>query len=268
MKKLKVKSAVNGIFEFYSKYFSGLYAFCILLTSLTFAISIVLYKFSKFGTNYGPKIYNFYTVIYEKFSYQSIYSIVDFSKTIFLLFAALLAIAYFRYERKLSEPKSAFAIFFKNLNFKDFLILLPIATIACIADLFLFSTDSKIDQSPLDVKYAILIHFIIALLRLNIPAILLGIGVALLVVTNEIEPRWKALLTLIITLWLFSTVTYELAVLVVSSIIYGVGMFVNNLNIKNSIESILLIPIVAFFIPGFAAAFYYPFSLYEKKGGA
>lgn len=269
MKSLKVKSVVNALFEFYSKYLSDLYVFCIFITSISFVSSALLYKYSAFGKDFGAKNFNYYDAIFSKFSYGGVYSIVDFSKPVFLFLITLLSVAFFRYVRKADKTNTpAFKIFFQNIKPKDFFILIPIAAIACMADMFLFQADAKIKGLNIDQYNYLWIHYTLSILRLNIPMIISGIAVAFLAITNEIQTRGRSIITLIISVWLYNVVAYEVASLIGSVIIFGVGDAFNNIPIRYIVESVLYIPIVAFFIPGYAAVFYYPFKFYEEEGRA
>ncbi|MGZ3952240.1 MAG: hypothetical protein ACXVBZ_12655, partial [Flavisolibacter sp.] len=145
------------------------------------------------------------------------------------------------------------------------LMLTGILVVSIVIDIILFRIDSYSALNTKNQNADIYVHDLCFHLRIYLPLIFFALGVRSVNNYNKTKLTLKRLLLLYVGLWLFNEFAYEVSIWVRSHVFGLLLMPFDNPQNYYLIESIIGIPLIAFFFLGYFSALTNPLKLTEYQ---
>jgi hypothetical protein len=247
---LYLKKSLQDIIENYDKLLIRTFGITLLLTIFSFIIIALLLKYSSFVQS-SPKQISLLSYIFHRYSAGDVYSLVDLSKSVLLFFISIFSIGLYRLNIDETDKKEVDIItFLKSIKLEDLLILSLILFLCLILDFGLFYLDSFRAKQMLNTDLTRPLNASIYLLRIYLPIFLFSLSACKLLNNKTIKLNFKKILFVFISFWMFNELAYEFSVLIRSNVFdFIVGAF--PFESQFFVESILGIPLIAFFFVGY-----------------
>jgi hypothetical protein len=254
-----LKSQLIDFVETYKKYFTRTFGIAITYASVCFLIVALLLRFSDFDKTVTGKQISLLSYLFHRYSKASTYSIIDLTKTVFILFVCFFSIGLTRISKVETKAGSLlFKDFLGAVKIKDIFWLLIVFIVTVIIDLTLVRVS---DFSFLNVKNTnavIYIQEICFHLRIYIPLILFALTIWNLLGIGKTKLTPKAILFLYVALWLYNEFAYELSTWIRGHVFGLILMPIGDQKKYYLIESLIGIPLIAFFFLGYHSAMAMP----------
>jgi len=257
-----LKSVLSDIVDSYKRYFSKTFGIALIYSVMCFIIIALLLRFSTFELNSAKKQFSLLSYFLARYSARNIYSIVDLSKTVFIFLVSVFSIYLVRTGG--SDGPQSFIHSLATLRAKDILFLFLALMISSAIDYFLFRCNSYTDINIANTALQKWTSSMLFTLRIYFPLIVFALVIYFLTSAQHIKLNLIKVLFLFAALWLFNEFTYEFSLLVRGKIFFLLGALFDE-NTQYYVESILAIPLVAFFFLGFFSALTTPIRLLEGK---
>jgi len=251
---------LTDIVDVYRKYLKTTYATCLAMTVCCFVIMAFLVGFGDLPQLFSNKQPDLITYFLTRYSTKDTYRLVDLSKIILLFFISLLSMSISKFENmeNLEEKKRKISLNFTTDNIFPLLVIFLVCIgidygLTKIENLFDFTVNHTIRW----------FYYIIFLFRIYIPLFLFSMMIYQLKTEGYPKITIKKLLFLFAAFWLFNEFAIELAAFVRSHII---GFILLPYGDRNTCveESLLSIPIVAFWFLGYHSVMNSSFVIMEE----
>jgi len=252
-----VKEVVIEIFDQYKKFFEKTFSLCLLLTVIVFVAAALLFRFSNYDPVARDLIDSLLRCFYWRYSINNSYSIVDWSKSVYLAFIVCFAVSFFRAQENENELSPGF--FLRNFSIEDGAVIFFTLVIVCALDPAIYFLDLHTNDLLHQGDMAKWVHGVLWYFRIYIPIVAFAFAVRNRIGNNRIPVSRKSFLVLLISVWMFNEFSYELMSLFRSVVIHFVTMFIKSDQTKFLVESVLGIPLLAFCFIGFAVVMCIPF---------
>jgi hypothetical protein len=239
----------------YKNYFRKTFGVALTFTLICFAIAAILFRFSEFDESVTAKQTSLLSYFFHRYSKGSFYSIIDLTKTVFLFFVSLYSLGLRRLSKKDSNTSElSFKHFFRSITSKDILLLVIIFVATCMLDFVLFKIESFSDMN-LETKNAeIYVRETCFHLRIYLPLVFFALAIRWLTSAAKTKLTFQRILFLYISLWLYNEFAYEVSLWIRAHVFGLVLMPFQNPENYYLIESIIGIPLIAFYFLGYYSA--------------
>jgi len=250
-----LRKQLTDFVDCYELYYRKTFRVSISLAFICLLTAAVLFKFSVFDKASTTKQLSLLSYLFNSYSKMDTYSIVDFVKLIFIFLISLFSIAIDRWTNQLSSAAElSLTIFAKCTKPKELVLLLFILMVSAAIDFSLFTLDTfslhRIQNKALD-QY---LHLTIFHLRIYIPLLLFSISIYFLKNSRKYKFTLKRLAFLYVSLWLFNEFAYE-SFLWTRNHVYDLILIpLSETNYIFVTESIIGIPLIAFYFLGYHSA--------------
>ncbi len=250
-----LKGQLTDFVDSYKKYFKKTFGVAITFTLICFVIAALLFRFSEFDKSVTAKQISLLSYFFHRYSKGDTYSIIDLTKTVFIFFISLYSLGLLRLSNKDIENKEpSFKHFFRSIKSKDVLLLITIFVVCTVIDFILFKIDSF---SALNTKIKnadIYIHDTCFHLRIYLPLVFFALSLRALTTINKTKLTLKRILFLYISLWLYNEFANEISLWVRAHVFGLILMPFDNPETYYLIESVIGIPLIAFYFLGYFSA--------------
>jgi hypothetical protein len=249
-----LKSQLVDFVDTYKKFYTKTLSTTIVFTLITFVLIALLLHFSIFDKTSSKRHMSLLSYFFVRYSEGETYSIVDLSKTVFILMVSVFSLSFTRLKNE--KPETAefnFFDFFKKIKPEDLGYLLIALIISIPADYLLFKLDdtaTPIYRVSLSGKW---IHSMLFFLRIYIPLIAFSVANYNTLTNKKIRLTFKKLLSLFIILWLFNEFAFEISSFVRAHI-FELLLLPFPEDKHYLIESILGVPLISFYFLGYYSA--------------
>lgn len=261
-----IKGQLEDIVYNYKKYFGQTFGTAITFTVLCCISSALLLRFSDFDKLVTAKQISSFSYYFHRYSKGETYSIVDLTKTFFVFFIAFFSLGISR--QPFSETDNIQLSFSKiksKIKIKDIISLIGILCLASIIDIGLTKLDNLLETGTFKKETVIYLHDWLFNLRVYIPLILFSLTLRYLTNTDKTKLTIKRILFLYISLWVFNEFAFEISLWVRSHLFNLILLPVEDPDKFYLFETILSIPLIAFYFLGFHSAMTTSLKLTENK---
>jgi len=260
-----LKEQLTNFVDSYKKYFRKTFGVAITFTLICFVIAALLFRFSAFDNSVTAKQISLLSYFFHRYSKGDTYSIIDLTKTVFIFFVSLYSLGLLRLSNNDLESKElSFKHFFRSIKSKDILFLIMILIISSVIDFVLFKVDSFSSLNTENKNANIYIHDTCFHLRIYLPLILFALTIRFLTVVQKTKLTIKRILFLYVSLWLYNEFANEILLWVRSHLFGLILMPFDNPQTYYLIESIIGIPLIAFYFLGYFSAMTTSLKLTER----
>lgn len=261
-----LKEQLTDFVDSYKKYFKKTFGVAITFTLICFVISALLFKFSDFDNSVTTKQISLLSYFFHRYSKGDTYSIIDLTKTVFIFFISLFSLGMLRLSNNDIETKElSFKHFFRSIKSKDVFLLLIIFVVSSIIDFLLFKIDSFSALNTKSKNADFYIHDTCFHLRIYLPLIFFALTVRLLTTVIKTKLTFKRIVFLYISLWLYNEFANEISLWVRAHVFGLILMPFDNPETYYLIESIIGIPLIAFYFLGYFSAMTTSLKLTEQR---
>lgn len=261
-----LKEQLADFVDSYRKYFRETLGVAITFTSISFVIVALLFRFSEFDPSVISKHVSFLSYFFHRYSKGYTYSIIDLTKTVFIFFVSLYSLGLLRSPGNDPESKERpFKHFFRLIKSKDILFLTMTFIVSSVIDFILFKVDSFSALNTKNKNADIYIHDTCFHLRIYLPLILFALAIRSSTAFERTKLTIKRIFILYISLWLFNEFANEISLWVRSHLFGLILMPFDNPQTYYLIESIIGIPLIAFYFPGYFSAMTTSLKLTERQ---
>ena len=260
-----LKSQLIDFVDSYQTYFKKTFFVAITLTSICFVIAASLFRFSDFDNSVRTKQTSLLSYFFHRYSTNGTYSIIDLTKTVFIFFISLFSLCLLRVTNVDNARRElSFRQFFRSIRAKDVLLLTGILIISSVTDIILFRIDSYFTSRIKNLNAVIYIHDLSFHLRIYLPLIFFALGIRSLNNYNKTKLTLNRVLFLYLSLWLFNEFAFEVSAWVRSHVFGLLLIPVDNPETYYLIESIIGIPLLAYYFLGYFSAMTTSLKLTER----
>lgn len=241
-----LKKQATAFVEVYQKYFTKTIKQAFLWTVLCFLVGWIISQFSNYNLisrTYPVSMLSFFVL---RFSYKEAYSAVDNIKTVFIFFVAIFSINLIG-----------------KVTIKSILYLLLILFTCFLLDFSLFRLGEQLKEGTTNPHLVRWTSEVIFHLRIYIPLILFALIIQ--ICTSKVKFTFRRLVFLLISVWFFNEVAYEIIELVRNCVFLLVLFPADTESSFYIAESILGCGLISLFFPGYYCAMTVPFSLMEDN---
>jgi hypothetical protein len=261
-----IKKQPVDFVDTYKNYFEKTFGAAITFTLVCFVIAALLFRYSDFDDSIKERQISLLSYFFHRYSKGQTYSIIDLTKTVFVFFISLFSLGLLRISNTDKAPaRLSFKYFLRSVKFKDILLLSTILILSSLTDFILFRIDSYSAANTKNQNADVYIHDLCFHLRIYLPLIFFALAIRFLNGLNRTRPTLKALLLLYIGLWLFNEFAYEVSTWVRSHLFGLILMPFDNPESYYLIESLIGIPLFAFYFLGYFSAMTTPLKLTEQE---
>lgn len=250
-----LKSQLVDFVEVYRKYFTRTFGIAVTYASVCFVIAALLLRFSNFDKTVTGRQISLLSYLFHRYSKGSTYSLVDLVKSAFIFFVCLFSLGLYRVSRNNPGAEEfRFKDFLNAVKFTDILWLLIVFILTSILD---FSFTKVAYFSALNIRNAnadIYVQETFFHLRIYVPLILFTLTIWNLVSSEKTKITFKTILFLYISLWLYNEFAYEISAWVRGHVFGLVLMRFGDSGKFYLFESLIGIPLIAFFFLGYYSA--------------
>ncbi|SFE91319.1 hypothetical protein SAMN05518672_11227 [Chitinophaga sp. CF118] len=247
-----LKGLLSDFVDYYQKYLRRTFGVTLVFTVLCFVGAALLLHFSDFARSVSVKQISLLNTFFIRYSKADTYSLVDLTKSVFLFFVALFSLGFTRLANDKTSGK--FNLFIRKITLKDITFLLGIFILTSLIDYIFFKLERySIVHAP---SNAVSIYFqgLLFHLRIYVPLILFALTICSLTVSEKVLLTFKRILFLYISLWLFNEFAFEIASWANAHFLSFILLPFANSKSLYLYESILEIPLIAFFFLGYHVA--------------
>jgi hypothetical protein len=261
-----LKKQLVDFVDIYINYFKKTFGVAITFTLVCFVVAALLFRYSNFDTSVKARQISLLSYFFHRYSTGQTYSIIDLTKTVFVFFISLFSLGLLRISNTVNASgELSFKYFFRYVKFKDVLPLTATLILSAITDFILFRIDSYSAATTKSQNADVYIHDLCFHLRIYLPLIFFALTIRSLNSIKRTRLTLKRLLLLYIGLWLFNEFAYEVSTWVRSHLFGFILMPVDNPESYYLIESLIGIPLVAFYFLGYFSAMTTPLKLTEQE---
>jgi hypothetical protein len=253
-----LKEQLTDFVESYRKYLLPTFGTTLKNTVLCFILSAILFHFSEFDKANTTKQISLLSYYFNRYSKAETYSIIDLTKSVFLFFVSVFSVGLIRLEQP-KKNKISFKQNTSHVHFKDLTYLFATLIAVSFLDYAFFSIDGISNARVQNLPLAKYFHDSLFHLRIYIPLFFFSITIRSLVSTDTARLTFKRVLLLYISLWLFNEIAYEMSLWVRTHLFALLLIPFSGSDKYYLYESILGIPLIAFYFPGYYSAMTYYF---------
>jgi hypothetical protein len=253
----QLKQQLTNFVDTYKKHFRQTLGVTISFTILTMLIVAVLSDNSIYGKGIAKAPTSLLSYFFRRYSSYDGYSIVDLSKSVYIFFIALFSIGL----AKLSDEDAllkdlSFKHILKPISGKDISALGTALLLSGIMDYILVQLQryGTYDITTRKIELDYFIQDLIFNLRVYIPLIIFALTVQYQLKTKQLKIDLKRIVFLYVSLWIINEFAYEFFIWCKQLIIGLILLPFANSEYRYVFESILGIPVFAFFFLGYASA--------------
>lgn len=244
-----LKNLLNQFIESYQQYFAKTFGYALLWTLLCFAIGQALAAYSYYDPQLTFQPISILSYFSFDVSLNNTYSFVDDFKIIFIFFVAIFS-----------------ANLQKKISFGTVMLLVITLAVCVLIDYGLFYLGNVVSTAIAATRNSYLYRWalsIMVLLRLFIPYILFALAIQ--ISTSKLRFSFQTLLYLLISIWLFYTVSHGLLQLLRDNLFTLILIPFKTKIYSYVMESLLALPLVASFFVGYYCAMTKPFTILNAK---
>jgi len=261
-----LKEQLTDFVDSYKKYFRKTYGVAITFTLICLVIAALFFRFSDFDKSVTAKQISLLSYFFHRYSKGETYSIIDLTKTVFIFFVSLYSLGLLRLSNNDLENKElSFKHFFRSIKSKDILFLTVVFIVSSIVDFVLFKIDSFSALTTKNKNADIYIHDTCFHLRIYLPLILFALTIRYLTIVEKRKLTIKRIFFLYVSLWLFNEFANEISLWVRSHLFGLILTPFDNPQTYYLVESIIGIPLIAFYFLGYFSAMTTSLKLTEQS---
>ena len=261
-----LKEQLLDFVDSYKKYFSQTLYITLILSLVCFAGAVFLLRFSEYDDHTMAKQISILSYFFHRYSNKDSYCLVDLTKTFFVFFVALFSVGLIRQTNGEAENKELKSFqFFNKLYFRDVLLLTAVLFFASALDYAFSSLESYSTTLTISKATGSYIGTLMFHLRIYVPLFLFALSIRYLTNPGKTTLTLKNILFLYISLWLFNEFAFEISVWVRYHLFNLILLPIEDPNKFYLYESILGIPLIAFFFLGYHSAMKIPLKLTERQ---
>jgi hypothetical protein len=261
-----LKEQLIDFVDVYKKYYLRTLGTTLAFSILCFVGAALLLKFGNLGTSSSTNQSSLVSYFYFKRSTPGSYAFVDLTKALFIFFIAMFSLGISKLvQEKLQDKEFSFSELFKKIKLADIIILITVLGCCAILDYLLYNCDNYFTQGTPNISFTTYVKNLISQLRIYTPLILFALTIHSLTKEKKSKFTFKRILFLYISLWLFNEFSYEF-LLWTRVHIWGLILpAIKSPERYYVFETILGIPLIAFYFLGFHSAMTTSLKLTEER---
>lgn len=260
-----LKNQFINFVEVYRTNLLKTFSVAITYTIFCFVIMALLLRFTEFDLSLNMDQKSILSFFFARYSYGNCYSIIDLSKTVLLFFVAMFSLGLIRNNsNSIDEQEFKNTDFFKVLSFNDILMLSSIFVICVIFDYGCYKLDTWVyNKIALDTQIYYF-NSLIFFFRIFLPLVVFSLVTYKLAYGRKIKINFRKIIFLFIAVWLFNEFAYEFTSFFRD---YIFPLFLMPFKPQQIffVESILGLPLIAFFFLGYHSAMTYSLKQQEVE---
>jgi len=261
-----LKEQLTDFVDSYQKYFKKTFGIAVIFTVICFITAAFLLRFSNFDKSVTSRQVSLLSYFFHRYSKGDTYSIVDLIKSVFIFFVALYSIGLIRLTTN-DTNNSEFSVgqFVQKLKLKDIGYLLGVLIFVSLLDVAMFKLDSYTIANTSNKGVEAYFNDWIFHFRVYGPLILFALAIRVLTISEKTALTVKRIVLLYISIWLFNEFAYEISAWVRNHLFGIILAPFENTVYYYLFESILGIPLIAFYFLGYYSAMTTSLKLTEQE---